>query len=395
MNHRLSSPVTGLAVLAHVFAFAPTGTGCSNDIMPSSCPLERHELEGTALTLLRDVRLDTVGDGFVLLGADAGRVRWASLGRDGVMGTEHEIDVPPHVGVPWFAAAGTSAAMDRLVVAYVPAGASTVGMVDLMTFTVGFDNTMRTLSVAAGQIPATAKVAMVSGRSGMHAAMTFGVQGTTTITTRIFGGDGLPVGTDLALGNVQDFGCLRFSPGNADLTVGYVDLSGTPPQPTFVGTEIDTAGLPQPSFRVQVGKELPGCVELAPTDTGYGMAWHSSGIGTFFGVFTTGKPGFPSYPVLSDVRVSGPPPIPGGLGWMGKDYTLVFAHDTGAEAWPIDAMGHRRGGLPVFPSKVGNTGPLSTQSVSRALYATYADYASPDKADQSAGIRFLIKVSCP
>ena len=102
----------------------------------------------------------------------------------------------------------------------------------------------------------------------------------------------------------------------------------------------------------------------------------------------------PSYVVLPDVEVRAVPNL-GGLGWTGKNYAMVFAHSTGAEVWPIDFMGHRQGTLPVFPSAVGHTGTLSTQQVGSALYATYADYTDADAGATTAGLRFLIKVSCP
>jgi hypothetical protein len=370
-------------------------TGCPSGPTSSACQLETHQIIGTPLSLLFDARLDSVRDGFVLLGTDGDKVRWAILNKGGVIGAEHEIDVPAHVGLPWFAVAGSNAPMDRLVVAYVPSGSGTAGMVDLMTFTVGFDNTQPTLPVVAGQIPAGAKVAMASGKAGMHAGLAFGVQGAPSISVRILAGDGHASGTDLLVGTPADFDCLRFSSGREDLTLGYVDLSGTPPSPTFVGTEITREGGTLASFRLPIGRQLPGCVELVPADTGYGVAWHSSGIGTYFGVADPVNSSFPNQLVLSDVRVSGGPPNLGGLGWLGKNYALVFAHDTGAEVWPIDANGRSQGASQVFPSTVGHTGTLSTQPDGANLYATYPDYTSVDPANRTAGLRFLVKVTCP
>lgn len=389
MSHRFSLTVVGLLLAVPA--------GCSDGLAPSTCVIEKYRIEGTPLTLLPDARLDRVGDGFVLLGSDGGNVLWASLGTNGIIGPEHMIAVPAHVGRPWFAVAGTTGPMDHLVVAYVPAAAATTGMVDLMTFAVGFDNTTPTLPVAVGRIPAAAEVAMMSGRGGMHAALTWRVSGTSTISAQVLGGDGRAIGEVLVLGNVGNSSCLRFLPGKGDLTIGYADLSATPLSPTFVAREISAAGIPQNPFTLRIGNQLPSCVELVPTDTGYGVAWHSEKIGTFFGVFEPTSSQFPNQPVLDDVRVAkeDQPVILGGVGWLGKQYAVVFARPKGAEVWPIDAMGHRMGSLPVLPSDVGNTGTLSTQPVGSVFYATYADYASADPANQSSGIRFLVKVSCP
>jgi hypothetical protein len=389
MSRRLSPWV------AEVVVFAVAATGCPSSPPPSSCQFETHQIIGTSLTLLPDARLDSVRDGFVLLGTDGDKVRWAALSKGGVIGDEHEIDLRPHVGQPLFAVAGSNSPMDRLVVAYVPAGSPTVGMVDLMTFTAGFDNTQPTLPAMAGQIPAGAKVAMVSGKAGRHAGLAFGVPGAPSISVRILGGDGHASGSDLIVGTPADFDCLRFSPGREDLTVGYVDLSGTPPAPTFVGTEITEEGVALTGFRLPIGRQLPGCVELVPADTGYGVAWHSAGIGTYFGVTDPAKSVFSNELVLSDVRVAGGPPSLGGLGWMGKNYALVFAHETGAEVWSIDANGRTQGVLPVFPSNLGRTGSLSTQPVGANFYATYADYTASDPANRAVGLRLLVRVSCP
>ncbi len=387
MSHRLSLFVGALALV---------GAGCSDELPASNCLIEKYRIDGTPLTLLPDARLDRVGAGFVLLGSDGDNVRWASLGTDGVIGAERAVTVPAHVGQPWFAVAGINGPMDHVVVAFVPAGSPPTGAVDLMTFSVAFDSPMPSPPAVLGQIPAAAQVAMGSGRGGMHAGLAWAVPGGSNVSARILGGDGRTIGSDLVLADAGAFGnCLRFSPGKGDLTVGYVDMSGVPPAPKFRAIEISAAGTAQPAFSLQVGTEPPGCVELAPTDTGYGVAWHSDRIGTFFGVYEPAIMQFPTHLILGDVLISpeaGPMNL-GGLGWMGKQYGVVFTRATGAEVWPFDALGQRKGSLPVFPSAVGHTGSVSTQPVDRVLYATYADYQAP--VDKSAGIRFLVKVSCP
>lgn len=364
----------------------------------TSCVLEQHALIGTPLTLLRDARLDAIGDAFVLLGSDpsGSTVRWVRLSRTGSTGAEHEIDVPEHVAGPWFAVAGSAAPMDRLIVAYVAPGAPVTGMADLMTFTVQFDGTLPTLPTVAGPIAvgAGARVTMASGREGMHAGIAWGTTGSTSLAARILDGDGKPVGADLALGTVNAFDCLRFLPGKGDLTIGYVDQSGTPPMPVFQATEITPAGTPQTPFRVHVGKELPECIEMTPADTGYGIAWHTEGIGFSFGVFQPTEASFPSRMFLGDIRFlpAKAPPL-GGVGWMGKHYAIGFARPGGAEVRLVDAMANDAGKLPVFPSASGHTGTLSTQPVGMALYGTYADY--PSATSTTTGQRFLVGVTCP
>jgi hypothetical protein len=330
------------------------------------------------------------------LGTDGSTVRWAALSQAGALGPEHEIDVPEHDAGPWFAAAGATSPADRLIVAYVAKGAGTAGMGDLMTFAVQFDGTLPTAAAAGGKIPlgAGVQVTMASARGGMRAGIAWGTAGSTSLVLRLLDGDGHAVGADWPLGTVGAFDCLRFLPGKGDLTVGYLDKSGTPPVPYFSATEVASSGVAQAPFRLPVGREVPDCIDMTPTDKGYGIAWHTQGIGFSFGVFDPSKTGFPSRMFLGDVRFlpAQAPPL-GGVGWMGKNYAIGFARTEGAEIRLIDAMANEVGKLPVFPSTAGHTGSLSTQPVSSALYATYADY--PTAGSMAAGRRFLVKVSCP
>ncbi|HEX2659567.1 MAG TPA: hypothetical protein VHU40_14890, partial [Polyangia bacterium] len=89
-------------------------------------------MEGNALTLLADARLDQAGPGFMLLGADKDGVRWASVSPAGMLGTPGLVAVPAHSDGPWFGAAGTpSAPGSNVVIAY--AANPVAGMADLMT----------------------------------------------------------------------------------------------------------------------------------------------------------------------------------------------------------------------------------------------------------------------
>lgn len=391
MFHRSSLGVAGLAALV---AMGGCGGG---DSTSTTCVLEQHRIDGSDLTLLSDARLDVVGDAFVLIGTDGATVRWANLSHEGVLGPQHQYDLTDaHLAGPWAALAGSDAAGDRLLVAFVADGAVSTGTADLMVYALHSDGTLPVGPTVAGKIAigANAKVVMSSGRGGMHAGVAWGTTGSSTLTARVLDGEGRIVGSDLTLGTVGAFDCLGFLPGKGDLTVGYLDESGTPPVPTFQATEISAAGTAPVPFRLQVGKEVPECIELAPTDTGYGVAWHTAGIGFSFGVFEPSQPTFPSRMFLGDIRFlpAQAPPL-GGVGWMGKQYAIGFARGEGAEVRLIDAMGNEKGKLPVFPSTLGHTGRLSTQPVGMALYATYADYK--DAAATTAGQRFLVKVSCP
>jgi hypothetical protein len=76
--------------------------------------------------LLRQARLDRVGDTFVLIGNDGTTVRWAALSSAGVLGTERALALPADATSPRFALAGVAAPGDRVVVAYLITAANGV-----------------------------------------------------------------------------------------------------------------------------------------------------------------------------------------------------------------------------------------------------------------------------
>jgi hypothetical protein len=399
MGFRFRSLVAALPVVL-ASAMCALSAGCDGELGPPQCAIQEMPLAGTPLTLLSTARLDRSGTGMVLIGSDSGgqTVRFARLSTTGQLGTEFQAAVPAHIGGPWFAVAGSASAGDRVVIAYVvgPPAASAGVQADLMTFAVLLDGTAVAEPVSIAKVPdprtSPLRVSMGSGRAGMQAGITWAVQGATAISARVLNGDGMPAGAQATLAMVDDFDCLRFSPGKQDMTIGYVDLSGLPPKLTFMGFEISEAGAVQPYFSVRIGTEMPGCVELAPTDTGYALAWHNR-IGTYLGVYS--PPNVESNLVVGDVRIPDGPPVVGGVGWMGKDYVLVFDRTTGAEAWRLDLRGQRKGGGLVFPSLRGHVGRLSTQPVGSLLYGTYADYSSADPSNETEGQRFLVSLGCP
>jgi len=208
---------------------------------------------------------------------------------------------------------------------------------------------------------------------------------------------------DLSLGDVEDFDCLRFSPGKGDLTVTYVKTTGTPPEQRLFIQEIDASGAMGTSINFSLGTLAPGCAAVAPTMLGYGVAWKeigtpsNPGYGDYFAAVEVSSSAislFP-YPVLPNARAAGgsAPPIV-GVGTPGNKYTLLFAHGSGAEAWEVDNKGFKTAQPVTLPSVHGNTGTVSTQPVGSSLFATYADYASADPSNQSAGDRQFIELTC-
>ncbi|HEY8927503.1 MAG TPA: hypothetical protein VIU64_24140, partial [Polyangia bacterium] len=311
-----------------------------------------------------------------------------------------------HSDGPWVAAAGPAAAPGTVViVAYAanPVG----GVADLMTFAAGLDGVVTGAPVAVGKIPdkglSPVVVAAGSGRAGQHAGITWGVSGTTTIAAKVLGPDGRPLGggPDLSVGQVDDFDCLRFGPGKGDLTISYTQSGGTPPSWALHVTEIDSSGAIGPSLNMTLGKAVPGCAAYAPSTGGYGFAWKeigtlaSPGQGDFFALYDETVRNYVPRLVLSNPRAVGgvAPPIV-GVGTAGNRFTLLFADTSGADAWEVDFEGRQVATSVTYPSAYGNIGAVSTQPVGSTLVATYADYASADPANQTAGDRVFVELTC-
>lgn len=379
---------------------------CGGDSLPASCSYTSAPLATNALTLRTDARLERAGAGFVLLAIDQDKVLAEALGSKGEAGLLTTIPVPVHSDGPWVGVVGTAAApATSLVVAY--AANPTAGSADLMTFTIGIDGSAPTAPVAVGKIPdktaAPVVVTAGSGRAGQHAGLAWGLKGATTVYARILGGDGRALGGgDLAIGTVDDFDCLQFVPGQGDLTVSYVQPAGTPPVQTLHVNEIDDKGASGRSFSLGMGNVVVGCAAVAPTASGYAMAWKQvgtpadPGLGDFFALFDPVTLGFSPIEVLSNARaVGGAAPAVVGVAPVRKNrFTLLFDHPSGPEAWNVDFQGRQVAQSVVFPSTHGNVGAVSVQPGASSLFATYADYPSADPADRTAGRRLFIELAC-
>lgn len=379
---------------------------CGGDSLPTLCSVSTVHLPANDLTLRSDARLDRAGSAFVLLATDKDRVMAEPVGAAGEAGALVTVPVPVHSDGPWVAVAGTAAApASVLVVAY--AANPVAGAADLMTFTVGLDGSAPTAPVAIGKIPDKAVMPVVvtagSGRGGQHAGIAWGVSGATTIFGKILGPDGRPLttGPDLSFGSVDDFDCLRFGPGKSDLTVTYTLSGGTPPVWSLNISEIDATGTALPSLRLTLGKAATGCAAFVAGTGGYGFAWKEIGTaaapgqGDFFALYDDTVHNYVPRLVLSNPRAVGgtAPPIV-GVGTSGNRFLLLFAHTAGAEAWDVDFEGRQVAQAVTYPSSHGNIGGVSAQPGTSGLMASYADYASADPANQTAGDRLFVELTC-
>jgi len=428
--------VTAIALGIAASGFAGCGSGDA-----SPCTAKSTAIAGDRLTLLPGARLDRVGDGFVLLGLapEGGQLLWASLTFDGLPGPLHSVDLPPHHGEPWFAVtAGPGALTARVVVAYLAAPsaapvatAATAAWLPLMTFTAPLDGDGDPSTPArVGSLPDPATVpleaAMGSGASGQRAGFVWGVRGgAARISAAVLDASGAPAfATDdsatpgqgfgrLVGVAADDFDCLGFTPGHADLTTIFLDRSGTPPAPAAVVSELGSADAPDSgastSVRILLDKNptdgQAGCVRAAPLAAGgYVVAWHAP-EGTYTGEYSPpllGQ-GFQSDLLEPDVRFSDGAPSVAGLGDVGGPPTgsvpgslaLVARRTAGVEGWAFGFDNHPRGGSLAFPSRAGQIGEVSVQPIGRAIFASYSDAWPVPAGAPPAGQRFLVQLTCP
>jgi hypothetical protein len=403
------TPAVSLGLLAGVCCLA----GCQADSPAAGCQLQQQiVIPASPLMLLRDARLDSVpvggGErGFILLGADGARVRWATVSASGDVGVQHAVELPAHVIGPWFAVAGQKDPADTILVVYGQPPGSPGGGVELRVLVVPADGSTPRASVPLMTVedPAVTplRVAMGSSRRGMRAAFAWAEQGKPEVRTVVLGADGQMVAPAFSTSMGQEADCLSFSPGKSDLTLGFLSFTAPPDgsqprndsNPRFTFMEIKEDGGDEGSLILGLGSRDPTCPMLAPTDEGYALLWQNE-VGLALGVYDAKTNRFFNHLTAGAVEFGGAdlqPPV-AGLGQVGTDYALILARATGGEVWRVGPTGKRVEAPLAFPSAQGLVGGFSSLPSGGSLYATYPDYTMTSAGVGTDGQRFLVKVGC-
>jgi hypothetical protein len=382
-----------------------TSGGCQTDSQAPSCDFQEQVAQvGTPLTLLPKARLDQVGSGFILMGFDGRLVRWATVDTRGQLGTEQSALLPASTAGPWFAAAGTSAPGDRILIAYGTA-AATAGMVDIQILAVpasGNGSPVATGTLVTVPDPAAldgATLVMGTGRLGMRAGLAWSIPGRGEVRIQSLGGDGQPQGASLAeplAGTRQQVECLSFIAGKNDLAVGFIaQESVADPSPGWTILEVHDGGTLDSSVTLRLGSSNPTCPHSAVAGAGYVTVWQNE-LGSMIGVYDGTGNTFMSHIFAGAVTFGGAdvqPPLAGVGPVSGGDFAVVLAQPGAAEAWRVTPAGTVATQTVVFPSSVGQMGDISTVSTAGALYSTYGDYTSAANIGKD-GQRFFVKVTC-
>jgi hypothetical protein len=215
-------------------------------------------------------------------------------------------------------------------------------------------------------------------------------------------GQPISVAASTTMSAATGLSCLRFSPGNDNLTLTFLDQTsdGSAP-PTYVIAEANEGGSVDTTTILNVASQMENCAIVTPTGTGYALIWQD-GTGSWLAV--SAKVGATiqvgTYPFASASSFGGPnlqPPLV-GLAPFGNDFGVVLARAADVEMWRFDGMGNRRAGSLVFPTLAGNLGGVSALPVGGAdpgsLVATYADYTSAPGAATLVGRRMFVDAAC-
>jgi hypothetical protein len=409
-------PGRGLSATFSALATAAlTTVACQADVGDANCQLKQQLVlvgaPSSPLLLLPDARLDQVGGGFWLIGGDAAVVRWAMLSADGTLSAEQTFELPAGATNPVYAVAGLEAPGDTVLIGYLTTGPDgTSGVLEVVA--AAADGTRAPtppnaiLTFPAG-VPAAATVTMLSSRVGMNAGLgwvdrpSHQVLFTTVSGAAQLVGQPISVAASTTTNAATELSCLRFSPGNDNLTLTFLAQTsdGSAP-PTYVIAEANEEGSIDTTTTLNVASQM-GCAVVTPANTAYALVWQD-GTGSWIAV--SAKVGaavqVSTYPFASASSFGGPslqPPLV-GLATFGNDFGVLLARAADVEMWRLDAMGNRRPGALVFPTLAGNLGAVSALPVGGtapgSLVATYADYTSAPGAATPAGRRMFVDAVC-
>jgi hypothetical protein len=393
-------------------ALALGATACQADAGDAGCQLTRQvTLAGTPLTLLRDARLDQVGEGYFLLGSDGNNVRWAAVSADGTLSGEEAQPLPPGVNSAYYAMAGVRTPGDTVLVGYLgtDATAPTSGGLAVIAFPADGSPPAApasTIVTFPGGIPPASSVAMSSSRVGMNAGLTWVDSASGQVMVATVDGTGARTGAPVATSTSSGppFSCLAFSAGKDDLTVLYYAQTTTIPGSGWVIAEANEGGSVDSTTVLGLPMGTGCAVAVSPTATGYGISWQDTEGDWLAEYMPENAPNAlsRSYPFASAAGFGGSnlqPPIV-GLAPFGTDFGVLLARPLDVELWRIDGTtGNLRAGALIFPSINGNFGNVSALAPSPfmaggPLVATYADYTSPVGASPTTGGRLFLNAVC-
>src|SRR5262249_53945152 len=137
----LTDRMTGHALfVGSAVAFLGAVAGCQTSPGDNGCQMKRQIVmpDTTPLSLLPAVRLDRLGDGLILFGADATAVRWTTIDAAGSIGAEQALALPTGTLHAYYAVARAASPGDTVIGgALVPAANGTDAELRLIAAPIG------------------------------------------------------------------------------------------------------------------------------------------------------------------------------------------------------------------------------------------------------------------
>src|SRR5262245_51103252 len=123
VTDRASTPARAIGTIGVLLLAV---AGCQASQVDNGCQITRQlVMPGTtALPLLTNVRIDRLGGGYALFGADDTAVRWAIIDAAGAIGAEQSFPLPAGTLRPLYAAAGVDAPGDTVIIGLLVAAAN-------------------------------------------------------------------------------------------------------------------------------------------------------------------------------------------------------------------------------------------------------------------------------
>jgi hypothetical protein len=417
MPRRRRHDVVAVALLALACAAA----ACQADTGDAGCQLMPQEtLPGTPLTLLSNARLDQVGGSYFLLGNDDTSLRWGAVSADGSTLTgEQAYPLPPDAAALYYAMAGLESPGDTVLLGYLRMATGGTGA-ELAVLSLPADGSPPGAPAVTAQafpdgLPAATSVAMISSRAGMNAGLAWIDDSAGRVMVTSLDGTGTETiagGIATSSAAAPPFQCLQFSPGKDDLTAVYFAAAtgvqiqgGSTSLPGWIIAEANEGGSIDSSTTLAFtsSRSTDGCVQVAPTQAGYGIAWRDDegywlADYTAQGNMLAGPYLFASASSFGGASLE--PPL-AGLAPFGTDYGVVVSRPLDVELWRLDNMGDRRPGALIFPSVEGLFGQVSALPVGNpavpamnGLVVTYADYTSALGVTPATGSRVFANAAC-
>lgn len=365
--------------------------GCQASQTDNGCQIARQlVMPGTtALPLLTNVRIDRLGAGYVLFGADDTAVRWAIIDAAGTIGAEQSFPLPTGTLRPFYAVAGVGGPGDTVIIGLLAPAANGTDA-DLRFVAAPADGSAAappgppvTTFLGGADPVAPPLVAVGSSASGMYAGAAWLDSQTGFPTYALIDGQGQVVGSPRTIEDApaSAYSCLGFAPGKQELTVTYQKGPIDPRLgPTWMIADITPAGaVATLSLNVaQLGGTM-SCAWTGTYDNGgspeYAIIWQDTS-GSWLSVYYGPQTGqVKSFGFASATDFGGPdlqPPL-SGFATFGPDFGVLFFKAHSVELWRLDRAGNVKGGAFVLPSVQGDIQGVSSVASPALLTSTYAD----------------------